>query len=610
MSKKDKKNGSFLGNLFKRTVTGNSKELNVFEEEAIKTPGQVIFSNFIHNKFSIIGIVLFVAIFSFCYVGGAFFPLKATYNEPILQNLEPGHGYLNFPAELEKEEIVNISSGITFSVANTADGDVYVWGKDIDGVMEVPNQIKGNAAVIAAGDRHIVALTKTGTQLGWGQDVRQQANMPLEAKYQIDSDEKIVKMTANDKYSAVVTDTGKLIIFGATGSNSMDFVPAAIQGNVADLDGNSYNMVLLMKDGTIGTVGVSGNEFSNVPEHLKDGSTKVVKAKMSFSNGIALDDQGKIHVWGANDYNLLKGVPQIDEKVIDIAATRNSLFAVGESGKVYAWGDNSLGELNVPENFKAEKIFASYFQVYAVSESGEIEAWGNNGYYLGTDIQGRDYLTRLMHGGRVTLVVGVIAVVIETVIGMFIGMISGFKGGRVDNLLMRFGEIISSIPFMPLVITLSASIGNNMSTDEKMYLIMVILGILSWPGMARLVRAQILIEREKDFVLAARALGIKEGSIIIRHIMPNVLNICIVNMTLSYASKMLMEAALSFLGFGVVEPMPSWGNMLNAAQSATVIQNYWWQWITPAVCVCIAALGVNLVGDALREALDPKANEK
>ena len=189
-------------------------------------------------------------------------------------------------------------------------------------------------------------------------------------------------------------------------------------------------------------------------------------------------------------------------------------------------------------------------------------------------------------------------------------MISGFKGGKVDNLLMRFTEIVSSVPFMPLVITLSASLGNDLSTDQKMYLIMIILGVISWPGMARLVRAQILIEREKDFVLAARALGIKEGSIIVRHILPNVMNICIVNMTLSYADKMLMEAALSFLGFGVQEPMPSWGNMLNGAQRAIVIENYWWQWITPAVCVVIAALGVNLVGDALREALDPKENEK
>ena len=135
---------------------------------------------------------------------------------------------------------------------------------------------------------------------------------------------------------------------------------------------------------------------------------------------------------------------------------------------------------------------------------------------------------------------------------------------------------------------------------------MIILGVLSWPGMARLVRAQILIEREKDFVLAARALGIKEASIIIRHIMPNVLNICIVNMTLSYASKMLMEAALSFLGFGVVEPMPSWGNMLNAAQSATVIQNYWWQWLFPSLFLSLAVICINVVGDALRDALDPK----
>ena len=286
---------------------------------------------------------------------------------------------------------------VLHSVANTADGEVYVWGKDIDGGLDVPNQIKGNAAIAAAGDRHITALTTNGTQLGWGQDVRQQANMPLEAKYQMDSDEKIVKMTANDKYSAVVTDKGQLIIFGATGANSMDFVPAAVQGKVADLDGNSYNMVLILKDGTIGTVGVSGNEFSAVPEHLKDGSTKVVKAKMSFNNGIALDDQGKIHVWGANDYNLKKGIPEINEKVVDIAATRNSLFAVGESGKVYGWGDNSLGELNIPQNIKVEKIFASYFQVYAIDEAGNVHAWGNNGYYLGTDIQGRDYLTRLMH---------------------------------------------------------------------------------------------------------------------------------------------------------------------------------------------------------------------
>ena len=616
MEKKDNNKNSIFssfGRMFKRLFSfgGKTKELNVFEEEEIKSPAKVVFSNFIHNKYTIIGLILFVGILAFSYIGGAFYKLDPTYNEPILQNIGPGTGYLDVPEELNGKNIVEISSGITFSVALDDQGKVYVWGKDAEGtVEEVPN-LGTNIVKVAAGDRHILALTDTGQIVGWGKNDFKQAELSYEASMMLDSDEKIVDITANDKYSAVLTDKGNIVILGATGSNGMDYVPSEIQGKVASFDANSYNMVLVMKDGTVDTMGVTGNEFSNVPEELTNGSVNVVKAKMTYSNGIALDDQGKVHVWGANANNLLKGVPEVNEKIVDVAASRHTMFMVGESGKVYAWGNNDLHEREVPKDLTdAKQIFASYFQVYAVDKDNNVHAWGSDGYLIGTDVQGRDYLTRLMHGGRVTLVVGVIAVFIQTFLGLLIGMISGFKGGRVDNLLMRFAEIVSSVPFMPLVITLSASLGNEMSTDQKMYLIMIILGVISWPGMARLIRAQILIEREKDFVLAARALGIKEGSIIIRHILPNVMNICIVNMTLSYADKMLMEAALSFLGFGVQEPMPSWGNMLNGAQRATVIENYWWQWITPAVCVVIAALGINLIGDALREALDPKENEK
>ena len=616
MEKKDnkQKNSIFssFGRMFKRLFSfgGKTKELNVFEEEEIKSPSKVIMTNFIHNKYTIIGLILFIGIFSFSYIGGAFMKLDPVYNEPILQNIGPGTGYLEFPAELEDKNVVQISSGITFSVALTDDGEVYVWGKDTDGVTEVPSNLGTNIVKVAAGDRHIVALTSSGELIGWGKNDFQQAELGYDVKGMMQSDEKLIDVTANDKYTAVLSDQGNVYILGAKNANGMDYVPSEIQGKVAGFDANSYNMVLLLKDGTVATMGVKGNEFSKVPAELTDGSVNVVKVKMSYSNGIALDDQGKAHVWGANTNNLLKGVPETDEEIIDVAASRNALFMVGESGKVYAWGNNDLNELEVPEGMDIESIYANYFQIYAIDKDGQIHAWGNNGYVLGTDVQGRDYLTRLMHGGRVTLVVGVIAVIIQTVLGLIIGMISGFKGGRIDNLLMRFTEIVSSVPFMPLVITLSAALGNDLSTEQKMYLIMVILGVISWPGIARLVRAQILIEREKDFVLAARALGIKERSIIIRHILPNVMNICIVNMTLSYADKMLMEAALSFLGFGVQEPLPSWGNMLNGAQRATVIENYWWQWITPAICVVVAALGVNLIGDALREALDPKENEK
>lgn len=215
-----------------------------------------------------------------------------------------------------------------------------------------------------------------------------------------------------------------------------------------------------------------------------------------------------------------------------------------------------------------------------------------------------------MYGGKTSLLVGVVAVVITTIIGLTVGLIAGFVGGTVDNLLMRFAEIITAIPFLPLLITLSAVLGNSMSPEQRMYLVMVIIGVLSWVGLARLIRGQILIEREKDFILASRALGVRESKIVIKHILPSILSIVIVSMSLSYGGMMLTEAGLSFLGFGVVQPTPTWGNMLNGAQSAEVIQFYWWRWVFPALAVFLTVLCVNLVGDGLRDAVDPKSNQK
>jgi len=149
-----------------------------------------------------------------------------------------------------------------------------------------------------------------------------------------------------------------------------------------------------------------------------------------------------------------------------------------------------------------------------------------------------------------------------------------------------------------------------MDESTKLYFIMIILGILSWTGLARLIRAQLLIEREKDFVLAARALGIKQRGIMLRHILPNVINFVIVSVTLMYADMLLTEAGLSYLGFGVKEPTPSWGNMLSSAENSLVIQFYWWRWIIPALFVVAAALSINMLGDALREAMDPRSEER
>ena len=245
-----------------------------------------------------------------------------------------------------------------------------------------------------------------------------------------------------------------------------------------------------------------------------------------------------------------------------------------------------------------------------MGEDGNIYTWGNKGYLFGSDEFGRDILGRLIHGGRISLTVGAIATGISVFIAIMVGLAAGYFGGWIDHLLMRIADIFSAIPFYPIAVTLSYAIGNRISQSGRLYLIMVILGVLGWMGLARLIRAQLLVEREKDFVLAAKALGIKQSKIMWRHILPNVFNLVIVNITLSYASSILSEAGLSFLGFGVAQPTPSWGNMLTTAQQSIVIQYYWWRWFVPGIFVVGAALSANLVGDALREAIDPRENER
>lgn len=326
-------------------------------------------------------------------------------------------------------------------------------------------------------------------------------------------------------------------------------------------------------------------------------------------NGLALTSDNQLISWGPTDKGL-EIKEQFTKPIKDIQAGYNSFLVLFEDGTISAIGETAVyGETNVPQVANVKAIYAGYFQNYAVTDT-KTTAWGLNGFLFGSDELGRDVLVRLMHGGKTSLLVGVVAVVITTIIGLAIGMVAGFLGGTVDNLLMRFAEIITSIPFLPLLITLSAVLGSTMSPTERMYLVMVIIGVLSWVGLARLIRGQILIEREKDFILASRALGVRERTIVLKHILPSILSIVIVNMSLSYGGMMLTEAGLSFLGFGVVQPTPTWGNMLNGAQSAEVIQHFWWRWIFPALAVFITVLCVNLVGDGLRDAVDPKSNQK
>lgn len=229
---------------------------------------------------------------------------------------------------------------------------------------------------------------------------------------------------------------------------------------------------------------------------------------------------------------------------------------------------------------------------------------------LGTDSGGRDNFSRLLYAGRMSLSIGLVSTIGMLVIGIAIGVISGFFGGLLDTILMRVTEFVMLFPFLIFAIVLNAALGDKIKNPYGSAIILVaVIIILSWGGIARLVRGKVMQEKENEYFLAAKSIGTPTYKIILKHLLPNILSVVIVQATLTFAGMIVVESGLSFLGFGISKSIPSWGNMLSDAQEGDIISSKPWIWMPPALMIMFTILSINFVGEGLKDAFNPKGRK-
>ena len=278
------------------------------------------------------------------------------------------------------------------------------------------------------------------------------------------------------------------------------------------------------------------------------------------------------------------------------------------------WGEIELDESGKTEYAVTETTYEVNGVEYTLRQTTEKYLKDNflappsSEHILGTDNEGYDIFVRLMYGGRISLIVSFLAVILITVLGVILGGIAGYFGGVIDNIIMRLCDVLICLPGIPILLIISTILdSSDIDAKYRIYLLMIYLTFISWPGTARLVRGQILSLREQEYMVAAEAMGYSTTRKIFKHLVPNVMPQLIVQMSLSLGSMILYEATRSFLNLCVKAPYAAWGTMINiVAEDSNILQNFFNVWGPPGLCIIIAVLGFNFVGDGLRDALDPK----
>lgn len=651
MNKRQTKKRNTLWSWLRRSFLGASKEYASDEAAAQKTrtaaisdveeivsPGRQIARGFFERKLAVFALGVVIVMFLIVFIGPLFMPkYKDSYTEITQKSVPPNFRMLSVPKELQSD-IKMIDSYGSFTVGLSNAGKVYVWGATKIGttgidVKNIPEKVLNTKIVmVAAGIDHIIAIGEDGIVYGWGNNRFGQyavtgdmlnnpniATLPEEltsGELEIDN---IKKLTCGFQCSAILMNDSTLYIWG--NRNAYANIDKFIDNdNLKDI-GFTLNYVLgVPSKGNVVFTGTRGL-FDQVRANISGRAVKIddyldgrtIESITTTTQNFCLQlSDGSVCFAGdfALDSTLMPELSE-GEYFTDLTAGSYHYCGITNLGNVYAWGGDHFGQAQEPEQAQgASAVYSGAFQNYAIDGEGHLLAkWGLRGYLFGTDPYGADIFERIINGGRMTMTIGAVAVIISSVIGIIVGSLAGYFGGKVDLVLMRVTEIFAAIPFLPFALILSAVMSQmTLSEDMRIFIIMCILGVLTWSGLARLVRGQVLVVRESEYVISAKAMGVKEGKIAFKHILPNVFSVILVTLTLDFAGCMLTESSLSYLGFGVTYPRPTWGNMLNGANNATIIKNFWWQWVFASIFLAATTICINIIGDTLRDVMDPKSN--
>lgn len=554
----------------------------------VLSPGMMVFKRFIRNRLAIAGICVLVFMFSFSFIGGVVSPYRQ--DEVFYKYDKANKEYAS-------------------AVVNTEYRYVLAEGAELPATARASFNLaakNGQSAFTAAGVSYSVIKVDDGF-------------------YRIATGSELGSVTAMGKIAQVKANPGVEISKAVE-----DAAIAAVKGNQTsfECEGATYSLT----PGKAKSYTLSGTKDVALASLLAYGSASAEYDALVNSYGFRLASETAMHT-GTDSFEL-----DGETYTLDIESETNATVMKGD--KQIASVSNVIVSpvvtgITLPMDYKAavadaiaeHKSSFEYVNAKGETEKHTIEVRLNNyviyteqvtylvdmysapskAHWLGTDDHGMDVLTRLMYGGRISLMVGFVVVILELLIGVIVGGVSGYFGGWVDTFCMRFVDLFNSIPYYPMMIIAGSLMDAfELNPYVRIFLLMAIMGLMGWTGIARIVRGQILSLREQDFMIATEATGIRVSQRIFKHLVPNVMPLLIVQATMSLGSIILTEATLSFLGLGIKYPLASWGTIINSASNIYVMSNFWFIWIPAGLLMVLTVLGFNFVGDGLRDAFDPK----